>query len=34
MDAGGSADKGSAIGQEVAGSGPVSCHFSFDPFTF
>ena len=35
MDAGGSAAKGSAIGQEVAGSGPVIlvAIFSFDPFS-
>ena len=35
MDAGGdlgSAAKGLAIGLEVAGSGPVSCHF-FIPFS-
>ena len=36
MDAGGylsSAAKGSAIGLEVAGSGPFSCRF-FIPFSF
>ena len=37
MDAGGnigSAAKGSAIGLEVAGSGLVSCHFSFPSLSY
>ena len=37
MDAGGdlgSAAKGSAIDLEFAGSGPVSCHFSFPSLSY
>ena len=37
MDAGGDlglAAKGSAIDLEVAGSGPVSCSFSFPPLSY
>ena len=30
----GSAAKGPAIDLEVAGSGPVSCHFSFPSFSY